>query len=239
MTQARIASYNIRSLRDDRAALARVIRALAPDALCVQEAPRFWRPNHQARRLARRTALEVLSGGADTASGPLLLGRPQPRLRTLSTHDRLLPRTPGLHRRGFATAVVRIGGSAPFSLTSCHLSLNPAERYTQCELLLEHLAELPAEHAVVAGDFNEHPEDPGWRLLARHLQDAWATAPWGGEYTSVPRDPYQRIDAVFCSPGVRVVRCGVPSGLPGVDPADLVAATDHLPVLAELELPAP
>lgn len=232
--RVRIASYNVRSLRDDEAALARVIRAINPTALCVQESPRFWRPRAQAARLARAADLRVISGGG-SASGPLLLGS-RDGVGTLSLHDRLLPRTPGLHRRGFASAVVRLDGSAPVSLTSCHLSLQAAERYAQCELLLDHLAGLPAEHAVVAGDFNEHPDGPGRRLLARHLQDAWATAPWGGEYTSVPRNPYQRIDAVFCSPGIRVLRCGVPESLPGVAPADLIAATDHLPLLADLEL---
>jgi endonuclease/exonuclease/phosphatase family metal-dependent hydrolase len=34
----RVLSYNVRSMRDDRAALARVIRACAPDIVCVQEA---------------------------------------------------------------------------------------------------------------------------------------------------------------------------------------------------------
>lgn len=35
----RVLSYNVRSLRDDTEALARVIRACEPDLVCVQEAP--------------------------------------------------------------------------------------------------------------------------------------------------------------------------------------------------------
>lgn len=231
----RVLSYNIRSLRDDRTALARVIRACAPDLLCVQESPRFWRPRQQAAALARATGLYVISGGR-SAAGPLLLGRL--RVRVHSVHDRVLPRTPGLHKRGFASAVVSVGGSAPFSVTSCHLSLNAEERLAQCRELLRHVAAMPAGPGVVAGDFNEYPEHPGWRLLASAWQDAHAVAPWGGTWTSVPRNPYQRIDAVFCTPEVRVLRCGVPEPLPGVAPADLIAATDHLPLLADLHLPA-
>ena len=53
----RVLSYNIRSMRDDRAALARVIRACAPDLVLVQEAPRFFRWRKRAARLARRTGL--------------------------------------------------------------------------------------------------------------------------------------------------------------------------------------
>ncbi|MFJ8627353.1 endonuclease/exonuclease/phosphatase family protein [Kitasatospora sp. NPDC093550] len=232
--RVRLLSYNIRSLRDDRRALARVVRACAPDLVCIQESPRYWRPEGQARWLARHTGTVVLAGGGRTAAGPLLLGRPG-AAELLGVHDRLLPKTRGLHARGFATALLRLPGSAPFTLTSCHLSLDAEERYGQCELLLDQLA--IAEHGVVAGDFNEHPDGPGWRLLAARLQDGYPTAPWGGEFTSVPERPYQRIDAVFATPGIALLACGVPHGLPGVTEADLRAATDHLPVLAVLELP--
>lgn len=226
----RLLSYNIRSLRDDRTVLARLIRACDPDLLCVQESPRFWFPRQQAGWLARSTGLVILSGGL-SASGPLLLGR----LRTmpLSVHDVLLPRTPGLHQRGFATTVVRFGAAAPFSVTSCHLSLDQDERYEQCGMLLDQLDRTGTPLGVVGGDFNEHPDGPGWKLLAARLQDGWATAPWGSEFTSVPDNPYQRIDAVFATPGIEVLACGVPD-LPR---KDLIAATDHLPLLAVLRIP--
>jgi endonuclease/exonuclease/phosphatase family metal-dependent hydrolase len=230
MPKVRVLSYNIRSLRDDRHAVARVIRACDPDVVCVQESPRFWRPRRQAAWLARRTGLTVISGGR-SASGPLLLGRL--RVRPVSVHDVILPRTPGLHRRGFASAVVCVGDSAPFSVTSCHLSLDADERYAMCETLLDHVGSL-APRGVVGGDFNEHPDRPGWRLLAEHWQDGYAVAPWGGEFTSVPVNPHQRIDAIFATPGVGVLTCGVPIQVPKTD---LLTATDHLPVLAELEIP--
>lgn len=230
----RLLSYNIRSLRDDRTALARVIRACEPDLVCVQEAPRFWFPRQQAGWLARSTGLVVLSGGV-SASGPLLLARL--RVMPLSVHDVLLPRTPGLHQRGFATAVVRVGSAAPFSVTSCHLSLDPAERFDQCGLLLKQLDRTGAPLGVVGGDFNEHPGDPGWTRITERLRDGWATAPWGSEFTSVPENPYQRIDAVFATPGVELTACGVPDRLPGIRAADLTAATDHLPLLAVLRIP--
>ena len=226
----RLLSYNIRSLRDDRTVLARLIRTCDPDLLCVQESPRFWFPRQQAAWLARSTGLVILSGGP-SASGPLLLGRL--RAMPLSVHDVLLPRTPGLHQRGFATTVVRLGTAAPFSVTSCHLSLDPGERYDQCGMLLEQLDRTGVPLGVVGGDFNEHPDGPGWKLLAGRLQDGWATAPWGSGFTSVPENPYQRIDAVFAAPGIEVLACGVPD-LPR---KDLIAATDHLPLIAVLRVP--
>ncbi|MFJ5121156.1 endonuclease/exonuclease/phosphatase family protein [Kitasatospora sp. NPDC088548] len=232
--RVRLLSYNIRSLRDDRQALVRVIRACEPDLVCVQESPRYWRPKGQAAWLARRTGLVILAGGGRIAAGPLLLGRPGTDV--LAVHDRLLPKTRGLHARGFASALVRVAGSAPFTVTSCHLSLDADERLAQFELLLDQAG--IAELGVVAGDFNEHPDGRGWRLLAARLRDGHLAAPWGGTFTSVPENPYQRIDAVFTTPGIQVLACGVPHGLPGVGEADLRAATDHLPVLAVLELPA-
>ena len=36
----RVASYNVRDLKDDVDAAARVVRAIDPDVLCLQEVPR-------------------------------------------------------------------------------------------------------------------------------------------------------------------------------------------------------
>lgn len=230
----RALSYNIRSLRDDEEALARVIRACAPDLVFVQEAPRFFRWRKHAARLAAKTGLVVLGGGA-TAAGPLLLC--SLRTHVERTEDVLLPRTPGLHRRGLATAVVRFG-AARVGVVSAHLSLDAAERRAQAELLLERAAGLGAPHVVAAADVNETPAGPAFGRLASALQDCWTVSPWGGADTFPAGTPERRIDAVFASRGVGVLACGVPAGLPGVSASDLRAATDHLPVLAALRLPA-
>ncbi|MFJ4520251.1 endonuclease/exonuclease/phosphatase family protein [Streptomyces sp. NPDC088810] len=230
----RVLSYNIRSLRDDTAALARVITACAPDLVLVQEAPRFFRWRKKLARLAAASGQVILTGGA-TAAGPAILC--SLRATVERTEDVLLPLTPGLHRRGLATAVVRFGG-ARLGVISCHLSLQRAERNAQGHMLLDRLAGLGVEHAVVGGDLNERPDGRTFRHLAETLQDCRTTAPWGGEFTSTPADPHQRIDAVFATKGVEVLGCGVPLDQPGVTRADLTAATDHLPVLAALRVPA-
>ncbi|MFF4605446.1 endonuclease/exonuclease/phosphatase family protein [Streptomyces sp. NPDC001339] len=230
----RVLSYNIRSLRDDRAALARVIRACAPDLVLVQEAPRFFRWRKAAERLARATGLVHVTGGATTA-GPMILSTL--RAHVERTEDILLPRTPGLHRRGFATAVVRIG-RARLGVLSCHLSLADRERYPQAGLLLERVAALGTPYAVAGGDLNDRPDGRSFRRVAGALTDAWAAKPWGGEFTSPAGDPHQRIDAVFTTAGIEVLGCGVPHTLPGVHAGDLRSASDHLPVLAALRVPA-
>ncbi|CAG6395714.1 endonuclease/exonuclease/phosphatase family protein [Streptomyces cocklensis] len=228
----RVLSYNIRSMRDDAAALARVIRACAPDLVLVQEAPRFFRWRKAAARLAHATGLVHVTGGA-TAAGPMVLS--SLRAHVERTEDVLLPHHPPLHQRGFATAVLRIGG-ARLGVVSTHLSLSPAERYEQAGLLLDRVAAMGEANVVVGGDFNEPPDRPGFARIAARLQDGFAVAPWGGEVTNV-RAPFQRIDAVFTTKPVEVLGCGVPHALPGVTDADLHAATDHLPVLAALRVP--
>ncbi|MFE2295384.1 endonuclease/exonuclease/phosphatase family protein [Streptomyces sp. NPDC059452] len=230
----RVLSYNVRSLRDDTAALARVIRACAPDLVLVQEAPRFFRWRKAAARLARDSGLVVLGGGAP-AAGPLLLC--SLRVAVERTEDVLLPLTPGLHRRGLATAVVRIGG-ARLGVLSCHLSLQREERVAQAGMVLERLGAMGVEHAVAGGDLNDVPTGKAFTHLAGRLQDCRAAAPWGGELTFPPDKPRKRIDAVFATQGIEVLGCGVPAGLPGVTDTDLRAATDHLPVLAALRVPA-
>ncbi|MFF7444919.1 MULTISPECIES: endonuclease/exonuclease/phosphatase family protein [unclassified Streptomyces] len=227
----RVLSYNVRSLRDDTDALAEVIRACAPDLVLVQEAPRFFRWRKKLARLAGAADLVILSGGA-TAAGPAILC--DLRATVERTEDVLLPLTPGQHRRGFATAVVRFG-RARLGVLSCHLSLHKDERYEQGGMLLDRLAGMGVEHAVAGGDLNEGPGGRTFRRLSDNLQDCWATAPWGGEHTWTHTEPPRRIDAIFATKGIEVLRCGVPQDVPETR---LRAATDHLPVLATLRIPA-
>lgn len=181
----RVLSYNVRSMKDDTEALARVVRACAPDLVCVQEAPRFFRWRKAAARLAAMTDLVMLSGGA-TAAGPLLLC--SLRATVERTEDVLLPLTPGLHRRGLATAVVRIAG-ARLGVVSCHLSLQREERRSQAGLLLDRIDAMGVPHAVVAGDLNDVPEGApsgSWRGGSR------TAASYGPGAESSPSRPAHR-----------------------------------------------
>ncbi|MFE9447766.1 endonuclease/exonuclease/phosphatase family protein [Streptomyces sp. NPDC006739] len=230
----RVLSYNIRSMRDDTDALARVITACAPDLVLVQEAPRFFRWHKKLARLAAASGLVILSGGAPAAGPALLCGL---RATVERTEDVLLPLTPGEHRRGLATAVVRFGG-ARLGVVSCHLSLREDERYEQGGMLLDRLAGMGVEHLVAGGDLNEAPAGRTFRRLAAGLQDCRAVAPWGGEHTWTRDEPHRRIDAIFAGGRIEALGCGVPLGHPGVRDSDLARATDHLPVLAALRVPA-
>jgi endonuclease/exonuclease/phosphatase family metal-dependent hydrolase len=234
--EIRVLTYNIRSLRDDRAALLRVVKACAPDVVCVQESPRFFGWRRAAGRLAQDLGLRVICGGAN-ASGNLLLGGD--RLLTEYWENIYLKHRRGLHLRGMATAVLEPEGGGPrITVASTHLSLDEDQRVDQAEEVLGHLHRVADGHqsstAVLCGDFNSHPGSVEWNVLGGQLDDAWTVRPVGEEFTSEARNPRQRIDAVFVSPDAEVVRAGVPVDLASAE--DMALASDHRPVLAVLDV---
>ena len=70
MPELRLLSYNVRSLRDDRASVAAVIRACRPDVVAVQEAPRSLRWRSKRAALARTSGLVVATADREGVSGP-------------------------------------------------------------------------------------------------------------------------------------------------------------------------
>jgi endonuclease/exonuclease/phosphatase family metal-dependent hydrolase len=238
--ELRLLSWNVRSLRDDVGALVEVLRALRPDVVCLQEAPRFGRWRHALSELARRGELYVTCGGAPT-TGPALLTALAVDVR--GTYEARLSRTPRLrhrlHRRGLAAARLRVRGQ-DWLVASTHLGLDADERLRHAAEVAGRLAawRRDGEALVLAGDLNEPPTGATWAALAGDapavpslgLRDARALAPEGGELTFPSRDPRRRLDAVLLG-GAQVLGCGVP---PDLDPALLARASDHRPVLARL-----
>lgn len=219
----RVLSYNVRSLRDDAAAVAAVIRACEPDVVMVQEAPRFLRWRSKCAALARQSGLLVVTGGR-SAGAMLLLSHL--RVKVLRAADIKLSKRPRLHQRGLAIAEVELGGER-FTVASMHLDLDAGER-------LRHVGEVFTvlsgftEPLILAGDVNETPGEPAWAALASRLTDAFAVAGSGPGDTYSSGNPHKRIDAVFVDPRLEVLSCTVPR-VDGVE-----RATDHLPVLAEV-----
>ena len=105
----RIASYNVRALQDDVAALARTIRAIDPDVLCLQEVP--WIPPVASRitDLARRSGL-VWSGRSQRAGQTSVLTNLRTNVVSVQHHH--LPAGRG-DRRGFAVTQVCLLYTSP------------------------------------------------------------------------------------------------------------------------------
>ena len=224
----RVMSYNIRALRDDPAALVRVVRSAAPDVLCVQEAPRFARWRTRRADLARRCGLYAAAG--ERTGGLAIFAAPRAAVVRAEYH--LLSPVPRLHRRALAVAVLDVAGAGRVIAASVHLDVDAGAR-------LRHAAEIEAIVAgvrrrhdaplVLAGDLNEGPFGGAWRRLRDGRTDV------SSRDTYPARAPRHRIDAIFAAPPLTVR----PSGVPVLPERDLVRASDHRPVLADLDYGRP
>ncbi len=124
----------------------------------------------------------------------------------------------------------------------------PKARQESARLLLQKVAEISgAFPAVVTGDFNARPDDPPMRMLTDpgnplHLTDAMVISEiphhgpdgtWTDSFQT-PGVPGQRIDYILVKKSERVLRHGILA-----DTWNGRLPSDHLPVLAEILLPAP
>jgi endonuclease/exonuclease/phosphatase family metal-dependent hydrolase len=227
----RVLSYNIHSQRDDRAALVAVVRAAAPDVVIVQEAPRRFRWRHKCAALAHAFGMVVAAGGLPSLGNLLLTSL---RVNVHATWCWRYPLTPGRHLRGAAFAECSVGSPDParrFVVAGTHLSTDPVERPVQGTLFAAALKDV-RRPVVVGADLNEPPGGTSWLEVADGLVDAAEAAGRGDRLTFPCADPRTRIDGLFVHPDLTVVNYDV------IDTPLARRASDHLPVLADLLLPA-
>ena len=224
MGSLRLITYNVRSLRDDRRAVSRLLFGLDPDVVCVQEAPRFLFWRRSGRGMARRAGLAFVAGGRTTGGSALLVGR---RVEVVETREVRFTTSPGLFQRGVTMARLRTAAGDSVTVASTHLGLDAEERVRHLEELLAAVGQLPSPVTVLAGDLNESPDGPVWQQLAGSWVDCGAGT---AEPTFPARRPRRRIDGVFVRGPVLVTGCRV------VDHRDVLVASDHRPVVVDLDL---
>jgi len=227
MVKLRVVSYNIHSSRNEKDALAEVVRELAPDVLVVQEGPRRFRWRHKTAALARSFNLVVAEGGLPSLGNLLLTSL---RVRVHETRSVRYPLTPGRHMRGAAIARCSVEG-VPFAVAGTHLSTDPAERPAQARLFRAAVADLDAP-LVIGVDVNEGSAGTAWATLAEGMVDVGERAGAGGRFTFSVLHPYDRIDALLVDPRIEVRDYRV------VDTAAARRASDHFAIVADLTLPA-
>lgn len=217
----RVVSYNVHSQRDDLAALASVVRGLAPDVLIVQEGPRRWRWRAKCAELARSFGLYHAAGGLPSLGNLIMTSL---RVRVEDSWCLRYPLTPGRHMRGAAFARCSVPGAVRFVVAGSHLSTHDTERPVQASLLQPALAAC-GDPVVLGLDLNETPAGPSWQLLAAGFIDA------GLDNTFPALAPDRRIDALLIDPRLTIDHFEV------IQNAHTPHASDHLPVLADLTLP--
>jgi endonuclease/exonuclease/phosphatase family metal-dependent hydrolase len=223
----RVLSYNVHRWGDDRTALARVVRACAPDVMLVQEAPTWFGTRRKRRAMAASFGMRYVVGSARNAilvadgielAEPLhwRIWRPFVR-RRLNFVATQLP--------GGAVGGQVLVGTARVAVVCCHLGLHILGRRYELEQVLKRCRTFGTPY-LLAGDLNEEPDGPVWKRLAEEgLVDLGADA--GPTFSST--NPHKRIDGALSSPTLDARVCHVPATRD-----DLAAASDHLPLLIEV-----
>jgi endonuclease/exonuclease/phosphatase family metal-dependent hydrolase len=145
-------------------------------------------------------------------------------------------------RRAFIKARIQVAG-ADVWIFVVHLGLEAEDREVQTEEILREASQVRG-HRILAGDFNScpgglclgypGPPDEVYDRVTSFYKDVWVEAgfspddPDGNTYPS--QRPVKRIDYIFVSIGLRV------EGVERIRTEASMRASDHLPVLASLEL---
>ena len=239
----RVMSYNVHDLLDDRAAAARVVRAVWPDVLCLQEVPRRLTTEVRLPRFARACGMTWGRGRLGTGGTAVLLGQ---RVQLVGrSRGRLPVRFPD-RTRGYAAATVTLpardgapdgaprGMLEPVTVVSIHLGLRADERVRHAMTILQrYVPDGPdgqprlAVRLVVAGDLNEGSDGRAFRLVADRLRPVS-----GGVPTFPATAPTAALDVVFAGPGLSAEVTATAE----VDERDLAAGSDHRPVWVDLDL---
>lgn len=234
----RVMSYNIRHGRGmdgevDLERIAAVIKAEAPDVVCLQEVDRFMertdgvdQPSELAKLLNMQAVFEpnLRRNGGEYGNATLT------RLEIVDYANNPLPRPNDREPRGALRTTLRKNG-VTFDVFNTHLGLDAEERKAQAAALLRLVTDRPT---IIAGDINEEADGPAARLFHPAFNDAWHWRSNGAPATYPAGDaPERRIDYVFASKDLNVLSFHVPWS------SEARIASDHLPCLAVAGLPEP
>jgi endonuclease/exonuclease/phosphatase family metal-dependent hydrolase len=218
----RILTYNVHGLRGEKEAVARVIRLVDPDILCVQEAPKYFLLRGAEAAFARRADLLYVAGGRSTGNTAMFTPI---RVDVRGVTELRLSKTPSLTRRGAVIAALERDG-VQIAAASVHLGQDTAERARHLTEITGALADVSgAVASVIAGDVNEEPGATTWERLTSEFTDAGAAEP---AFTSPAQNPTRRVDGIFVRGGAKISRYEV------LGSRDVEDASDHRPVVAEV-----
>lgn len=222
--ELRVVVWNAHGFRAGVGAAVEVLSRHQPDVALLNEVG--W-SGYRLRRLAGPLDARVSSGLRFLGRGvtSAVLARPPWRLtrtRTIPLAGRSRP------RRGVVAAVL---GRSGYRLTaaSVHLGLSDPERLDHARDLTDRILPELRGPVLLGGDLNEPPEGRAASWLTDRLWDAFAVAGEGAGETFPAADPRARIDYLLVPEDVRVVRAFVD--------AEAAEASDHLPLVSDLELP--
>lgn len=238
----RILTYNVHRCRggDGRlspARIAKVIASCEPDIVALQEVDVGRRRTggvDQAGEIARELGMQMHFHPAfhvleERYGDAILTAHPSRIVKTANLPG--LQHYPGLEPRGALWATVDVDGQ-PLQVVNAHIGLLAYERKLQVQALLgPDWTGHPdcTAPAILLGDFNAVPRSRAYRRMAERFVDAQRAA--GVPRPTFPaRLPVIRLDHIFVSPGIRVLRTEV------IRTPLARIASDHLPLMMEFTL---
>lgn len=230
----RVASYNVHSFvgTDSQRSVFRVaavIAALEADIVGLQEvdiADGEEDAEHRLRALLRPVPHVHVAYAAVRPSGFGSFGNAVlSRYPIMGRHVVDLS-FPHRERRAALELEIDVGWACPLRVVATHLGLGPHERRTQVQQLLNHLRSEQDVPTVLLGDFNE------WFLYGRPLRRIHARFGRGPAAATFPsRFPVFALDRIWVHPATALRGCRAFSS-----PTARIAS-DHLPIMAEIEPP--
>lgn len=225
----RIATYNIHRAvgadgRQDPTRIARVLEEIDADVVALQEvAYRAGQSGHLLEYLGEQMQAHVIEGMTMYDERGHYGNAVLTRLPTTAI-DRLDISVPHREPRGAIDVTMKVQ-SMEVQVIATHLGLRPKERRDQIKALLPRFDAAHAEVKVLLGDLNE------WFLWGRPLR--WLHRVFGdvpAPATFPARRPFLALDRLWVDPG------SVVNGIRAHASAVARTASDHLPVVADLDL---
>lgn len=233
--ELRIMTYNIHhgegmDGRIDLERIANVIRAEAPDVICLQEVDqrvdrtgKIDMPLELSKKLNMNVAfgpnLDLEGGKYGTAT--------LTRFDIDAHENTRLPGRATVEPRGCLKITIRVGKSR-VDILNTHFGLQSTERKEQAARVLELISD---QTTVLAGDLNETKDAPALRQLLTVFQDTFQVDRPGPKRTLIDGGETSRIDFVLASRDANVLSSRIIS-------TELAReASDHLPYMAVIALP--
>ncbi len=242
----RIVTYNVHRCRggDGRLSpsrIAEVISSCRPDIVALQEVDVGRRRSggvDQAGEIAQELGMQMHFHPAfhvleERYGDAILTAHPSRIVRAANLPG--LQRYPGLEARGALWATVEIDGRE-LQIVNAHIGLLAWERKIQVQALLgpDWIGnEACRDPLILLGDFNAVPRSRAYRRMTQTLRDAQRVSRSIVRTTFPARLPVMRLDHIFVSPSIRVLRTEVLR-----TPLARIAS-DHLPLVMEFELEDP
>jgi endonuclease/exonuclease/phosphatase family metal-dependent hydrolase len=232
----RVMTYNIHvgvgmDKKLDLQRIADVINREQPDLVGLQEVDRGVKRTEgkdEIAELAKMTSLQyVFAHNLDYQGGQYGVAVLS-RFPIASVDHRKYENTREAERRGMIRIEVSVGGKT-INFVTTHLDYQYDDgRLFETEQMLKFLEDVKGP-LVVVGDFNDEPTGSAYKLMSLSFDDAWVQSRARGAGLTYPADkPLKRIDYVFTrrSDHSKAKKTRVVETL----------ASDHLPLVADLEL---